>query len=66
MTALSTDRADQAILAKQSTKIYESAVNGSYSMIRQLTPENVKQISREAVYEEKLEEYKNWFFYFTE
>ena len=61
-----TDRADQAILAKQSTKIYESAVNGSYSIIKKLTPENVKIISKEATYEDKLEEYRNRFFYFTE
>ncbi len=61
-----TDRRDQALLARQSTKIYESAVNGAYSMITQLNPTNVKQIGKEAVYEEKLKEYEDWFFYFTE
>ncbi len=61
-----TDRRDQALLARQSTKIYESAVNGAYSMIKQLNPENVKQIGRDAVYEDKKKEYQEWYYYFTE
>ena len=61
-----TDRKDQVLLAKQSNKIYESAVNGAYSMIKLLDRENVKHISKEAVYEQKKEEYADWYFYFTE
>ena len=61
-----TDRRDQVELAHFSSKIYKSAVNACYSLITMLNQQNVKQISREATYEAKLKEYKDWFFYFTE
>lgn len=61
-----TDRRDQIALGVQANKIYESAVNGSYNMLQLLTPDNVKDISSTASYEEKREDYRNAFFYFTE
>lgn len=61
-----TDRRDQASLAEQAHQIYESAVNGSYNMLRLLTPDNVSDISSEATYAAKRNEYVNSYFYFTE
>lgn len=61
-----TDRRDQVLLAEQANKIYESAVNGAYSMIKLLNPTNVKQIGKDADFEQKREEYADWYFYFTE
>lgn len=61
-----TEREDQVRLAKQASKIYESAINGSFSILKSLNEENVKQISQYAVYEDKLKEYQNEFFKFVE
>lgn len=61
-----TDRGDQVRLAKQANKIYESAVNGSYSILKTLNNENVKQIGKDFSFEEKKKEYQNRYFYFTE
>ncbi len=61
-----TDRRDQVLLAKQANKIYESAVNGSYSMVKLLNKENVKMIGKDADFDQKKKEYQDWYFYFTE
>lgn len=61
-----TNKLDQQELAKITTKIYASAVNSAYSLIQLLTPQNVKFISKEATYEQKLQEYKERLFYFSE
>jgi CHAT domain-containing protein/lipopolysaccharide biosynthesis regulator YciM len=61
-----TNKKDQAELAKLTTKIYASAVNSAYSLIQLLTPQNVKYIDRDAKYEQKLKEYKEKLFYFSE
>ncbi|MFN0047974.1 MAG: CHAT domain-containing protein [Cytophagales bacterium] len=61
-----TNKIDQAELAKITTKIYASAVNAAYSLINLITPQNVKFIDRDATYEQKLKEYKDKLFYFSE
>ncbi|MGL1888155.1 MAG: CHAT domain-containing protein [Reichenbachiella sp.] len=61
-----TDRRDQVQLSDLSSKIYESSVNAAYGLTKLLTPENVKTISPEAVYKDKMKEYQDKFFFFTE
>lgn len=61
-----TNKNDQADLAKLTTKIYASAVNSAYSLVHLITPQNVKFIDRDAVYEQKLMQYKEALFYFSE
>lgn len=61
-----TDRRDQVELSGLASKIYESSVNASYSLINLVSPENVKFIGRDATYEKKKAEYENNFFFFTE
>ncbi len=61
-----TDRKDKIELAQFSSKIYESAVRSCYSLVTMLNEENVKQISRDANYEQKHAEYLDWLIHFTE
>jgi len=61
-----TDRKDQIELGKLADKIYESAVRSSYSLLDLLDESNVKQIDRDAVLDEKIKEYENNYFFFTE
>lgn len=61
-----TDRRDQIQLSEQSSKIYESSVSASYSLINLINQDNVKSLGDGATYEGKKKEYENWFFYFTE
>lgn len=61
-----TNTKDQAELTKLTTKIYASAVNSAYALTKLITPENVKYIDRDARYAQKLKEYKEKLFYFTE
>ncbi len=61
-----TDRKDQIELARQASKIYESAISGSYNMLQLLTPENAKSIAYDATYESKKEQYTNYYFYLSE
>jgi CHAT domain-containing protein/Tfp pilus assembly protein PilF len=61
-----TDKEDQADLAKITNRIYASAVNAAYLLAKLITPENVKHISYNAIYDKKLKEYKDRLFYFSE
>ena len=61
-----TDRKDQIALGKLADKIYESAVRSCYSLLELLDADNVKQIDRDAVLEDKLKEYQDNYFFFTE
>ncbi|MEL6534964.1 MAG: CHAT domain-containing tetratricopeptide repeat protein [Bacteroidota bacterium] len=61
-----TDRKDQIELGKLADKIYESAVRSSYSLLELLDESNVTQIDQDAVLAEKIKEYQNNYFFFTE
>lgn len=61
-----TDRRDQIELSEMSSRIYESSVNASYSLINLINEENVKYLGGDATYEGKKQEYEDRFFFFTE
>ncbi len=60
------DRRDELALADLTGAIYGSAVNGCFSALEIITPENVKQIGSDVDFDEKVKEYQNRIFYFQE
>lgn len=61
-----TDRQDQIELGMLADKIYQSAVRSCFGLLKSINRENVKQIDRDAVLADKVKEYQNQYFFFTE